>query len=500
MNGPSPSHLEPHDAAAPTGVAPGEPPLNGTPSARIGDDAAPISIEKPTTVRYTVLAWACSLSMLTYIDRVCIKNVGGDMRLDLGISEQDFGWVFSSFGLAYALFEVPSGWLGDRYGPRAVLCRIVLWWSFFTALTGCVWRFSYDLGYVIPMPYPLSNWLEAIPLVINSLVLLIVVRFLFGAGEAGAYPNTARALRNWFPYARRGLAQGLLWTFGRWGGAVAPPLIAVFALGWGWRGAFVLFGVIGALWVVFFWYFFRNSPSEHPGVNAAERAFIQEKGDEHAKLPISWGSILRSPTLWCLCGMYLFSNAGWCFFITWDVRYYETILHLGETELLLASGAPLFFGGVACLLGGFVTDRQVRVWGRRWGRTLQGFLAYFLGGSFFLLALVVDAPFLSVACLCIASFFKDFAMAVSWSTCIDVGHRYSGTIAGFMNGVGNMGTFIAPPIVAHLARQGQWNLALVFSATMFFLACVCWLFINPRRVIVYAKSDHESLKAQGVID
>jgi MFS transporter, ACS family, glucarate transporter len=463
--------------------------------------SSPFAETRPTNVRYIILAWACSLSMLTYIDRVCIKLVGGDMRTELGIDTNAFGWVFSAFGLAYALFEVPSGWLGDRYGPRRVLCRIVLWWSFFTALTGCIWKFSYDLGYVIPMPYPLSEWFESIPLVFSSLTLLIIVRFLFGMGEAGAYPVTARALRNWFPYSRRGLTQGLVWTFGRWGGAVAPSLIVVFMLPYGWRGAFVIFGVLGANWVIFFTYFFRNSPSEHPGVNTAERAFILEKGDEHVKLPLSWRSMFSSPTLWFLCGMYVFSNAGWCFFITWDEEYYKTVLKLERTGLLVASTVPMFFGGVACFVGGFFTDRQVRTWGRRWGRTLQGFLSYLLGGCFFLLALAVgEQPVLAVAFLCAASFCKDFAMAVSWSTCVDIGHRYSGTVAGFMNGLGNLGTFFAPPIVAHLARRGDWHLALVFSACMFFMACVCWLFINPRKVIVYSDADRDRLKEEGVLD
>src|SRR5205085_2741257 len=163
-----------------------------------------------------------------------------------------------------------------------------LWWSFFTALTGCAWQFSHDFS------------LGPIPLVFNSLVLMVIVRFLFGMGEAGAYPNTARALRNWFPYERRGFAQGLLWAFGRWGGAMAPPLIALAALPYGWRGAFIAFGITGATWAIAFAYFFRNSPSEHPGVNDAERAYIEEKGDQHAKLPLSWGAMARSPSLWFL--------------------------------------------------------------------------------------------------------------------------------------------------------------------------------------------------------
>src|SRR5262249_9308942 len=197
-----------------------------------------------TRTRYWVLAWLCSLSMLTYIDRVCIKQVGDDMQRELGLTPQQFGWVFSVFGLSYALFEVPSGWLGDRFGPRRVLGRIVLWWSLFTALTGCVWSFTLDSGHRVTLPWVDWTWEGGgfswsrsgveVPVLFNGFLLLLLIRFHFGAGEAGAYPNSARALRNWFPYGRRGLAQGLLWMFGRWGGAVAPLLIGLFTLWFGW--------------------------------------------------------------------------------------------------------------------------------------------------------------------------------------------------------------------------------------------------------------------------
>src|SRR5262245_14757684 len=174
---------------------------------------SPPTTQKPTLVRYKVLAWACALSMITYIDRVCIKQVGSDMQRDLGLTPQQFSWAFSAFGLAYALFEVPSGWLGDRFGPRKVLCRIVIWWSIFTALTGLIWSFSWDSGYAVLFPFggplfPFGGLLlpfggVEIPILFNSFLLLIGVRFLFGMGEAGAYPNITRALRNWFPYRRR---------------------------------------------------------------------------------------------------------------------------------------------------------------------------------------------------------------------------------------------------------------------------------------------------------
>lgn len=460
-----------------------------------------VSLETRTTkVRYVVLAWACSLSMLTYVDRVCIKQVEQDMSTALGLTPQQFAWVFSAFGLAYALFEVPSGFLGDRYGPRRVLCRIVIWWSFFTALTGLVWQFSFDSGYILSMPW------GAVPLVFNSLILLVIIRFLFGAGEAGAYPNIARALRNWFPYQRRGMAQGLLWMFGRWGGAMAPGLILVASIPFGWRGAFVAFGVLGVLWVAAFAIWFKDKPEQHAGVNPDELAYIREGRPEQTEPPpLSWRSMLSSPTLWCLSLMYFCSNCGWVFFITWDRRYYEHVLGMSRTSLAIISGAPLFFGGLACLFGGLGTDRMVKILGGRWGRTLQGFLAYALGGLFFLLALLTSNPWLAVPALCIASFVKDFAMAASWSTCIDIGHRYSGTVAGFMNMVGNLGTFFSPPIVAWLASPSEpggatrWDLALLYSAVMFLIAALGWVFINPRRVIVYSKDDHAKLVHDGVI-
>ncbi|HKB01779.1 MAG TPA: MFS transporter, partial [Gemmataceae bacterium] len=388
---------------------------------------APDPVEFPTPaaatrVRYTVLAWFCALSMITYIDRVCIKQVQGDMQQDLGLTPSQFAWTFSAFALAYALFEIPTGWLGDRLGPKKVLVRIVLCWLFFTAATGLV----------------VGTGLAA-------LVMLLCVRFLFGAGEAGAYPNMARGTRNWFPFAERGRAQGLIWTFGRWGGAIAPVLIMALtlpfdALGYqGWRFGFVLLALLGLVWVWGFLAWFRDNPRGHPAVNATELAVIESGGASNAKpAPLSWRAMLTSRTLWILSIMYFCSNAGWSVFITYDTRYMETKLQLSGWELYVMSGMPLFLGGIGCVLGGLITDRQVRYWGRRWGRTAQGFVAYGLGVVFFALTIWFTSrnPFLAFACLCLASFSKDLAISASWATTIDIGHRYSGTVAGFMNMIG----------------------------------------------------------------
>jgi MFS family permease len=376
---------------------------------------------------------------------------------------------------------VPSGWLGDLLGPRKVLTRIVLCWLAFTALTGAAW-----------------NW-----------VSMLVVRFLFGAGEAGAYPNMARGARNWFPFRQRGMAQGLIWTFGRWGGAVAPVLIVALAQPWGWRGAFVLLGVLGVFWVAGFNYWFRDTPRQHPHVNEAERDLIESQAAAAAKpAPLSWDTVLRSPTLWCLSIMYFCSNSGWSFFITFVNPYLKNDLKLTGWLLHVASGAPLFFGGFGCMLGGFFTDWAVRSFGRRWGRTLQGLVAYALGGGFFLAAALLSKnyAFLAFASICLASFLKDVAMGASWSTTIDIGHRYSGTVAGFMNTVGNLGTVFSPPIVTALVvfvqagEEQQWYVSLYYYGTMFFIASILWLFINPRRVIVYAPADQQRLRQQGALE
>ena len=429
-----------------------------------------MSPASPTRVRWNILAWLCSLSALTYIGRIGIIQVQDHIELDLHLTPQKFAYVFSAFSLAYALFEIPSGWLGDKFGPRKILIRIVLCWIAFTALTGVAW----------------------------GLAALIAFRFLFGAGEAGAFPNIGRASREWFPFRERGLTQGMVWLCARWGGAVAPLLMMVLAYPFGWRGGFVLMSILGGFWLWGFNSRYKDSPQSDPAVNDAERTLIAEGRKDAGKAdPLSWSTMLLSPTLWSLSLMYFCSNAGWAFFTSWITPYLRNDLHLSGVGLVVASGAPLFFGGVACVLGGFLTDRQVRLWGPRWGRTLQGVIAYGLGGVFMLVSLALTPGHigLAFAALCFSSFVKDFGMAASWSTTIDIGQRYSGTVAGFMNTIGNLAQVISVPAVAWLAAltgepgHPSWKVSLYFNAAMFFVAAMAWLFVNPRRVIVYAAGE-----------
>jgi ACS family glucarate transporter-like MFS transporter len=261
---------------------------------------------QPTRVRWKVLGWLCSFSAITYIGRICIIQVRPDIEQSLSLTPSSMAYAFSAFSLAYALFEIPSGWLGDRLGPRKVITRIVLCWVAFTGLTGAAW----------------------------NLASLVVFRFLFGVGEAGAFPNIARAGREWFPFSERGLAQGFVWMSARWGGAVAPLMIMVLAYRWGWRLGFVLLSVLGLVWLWGFYSRFKDSPREDPSVNDAERALIAGPAkDTSTVAPLSWTTMLRSPTLWALSLMYFGSNAGWSFFASWITPYLQKDLHLSGVRL-----------------------------------------------------------------------------------------------------------------------------------------------------------------------
>jgi MFS transporter, ACS family, glucarate transporter len=223
-----------------------------------------------TQVRWKVLAWLCSLSALTYVGRIGIIQVQEHIELDLHLTPQRLAYALSAFSLAYALFEIPSGWLGDKFGPRRVLIRIVLCWIAFTALTGLAW----------------------------GLLSLIAFRFLFGAGEAGAFPNISRASREWFPFSERGFTQGMVWMCARWGGAVAPLLMMVLAYPLGWRGGFLLMSILGAIWLWGFNSRYKDSPQFDPEVSDVERALIVEgRKDTGKAVPLSWNTMLRSPTL-----------------------------------------------------------------------------------------------------------------------------------------------------------------------------------------------------------
>ncbi len=418
-------------------------------------DVAHAALARPTSIRHQVLAWICSLSIITYLDRVCISVSAPYISKELGLTPVEMGFAFSAFAIAYAAFEVPGGWLADRVGPRKVITRIVVWWSLFTVITGLV----------------------------NRLWSLIVVRFLFGAGEAGMYPNSAKVLSRWVPTAERGMATGMMWTYARSGGAVSP-LIVVLLLGFmGWRHTFWIFGLVGIVWAAFFYFWFRDHPEEMKGVNQPEIEIIRSghaPRDEADHVRVPWGRLLRSGNMWAICWMYFCFAYGWYFYITWLPTYLQS-----RGVSMSYGGMPLAFGAIGCVIGGYLTDYVVKRTGSLKNRRYIGAAGFLVGSICMLTSVVIQDPVTAVLIISLASFFGDLTLASCWAVCMDVGHEYAGTVSGAMNMTGNFAGFIFPIATPFLYESfGSWDVPIAVSSVIFFFGAILWLFIDPTESVV----------------
>ena len=452
---------------------------------------------EPTRVRYGMLGLLCGLSMITYFDRVCFGAAASRMAEDLGLSSKEqLKWAHTAFAIAYGAFEIPAGWLADRWGPRGTLLRIVIWWSLFTALTGMV---GLKLGSVT----------------LGGLSLLIAVRFLFGAGEAGAYPNAARAIHNWFPIERWEMAQGFVFMAGRIAGGTTPLIWAILVSGTPytaplvhWRGAFVLFGGVGLIWCYLFARWFRDRPADHRGVNAAELELIGSTWmpQNHSSVPIR--AMLKSRSLWAICLMYSLLNYGWFFNISYLPGYLKERFHLSDGDLVGAvyTGSPLWVGAVGCVAGGMIVNRLTRALGdRRRARQVVG------SGATLVCAVaglgVYNATSLHTfsVLISLAAFCSDLTLGAAWATCQDMGRKHAAVTAACMNTVGTGGAALAAlltgAIVEHFVRQSAvalhvttlsdveklaashagYQAVFVTYAAVYLVASLCWCFVNASR-------------------
>jgi MFS family permease len=415
-------------------------------------DAAQAS--EPTRARHVVIALAVALAIVQYIDRVCISQAAPLISEDLRLAPRQMGYVFSAFTLAYALFEIPCGYLGDRIGPRRVLLRIVVWWSFFTAATGWAW-----------------SWAS-----------LVATRFLFGAGEAGCFPNLTKAFQRWLPEGERSQAQGLLWMSARWGGALTPLLVFFCLQHVHWRAAFAIFGLLGLVWAIVFYAWYRDDPLQHPAVNAAEAALLPSlpaPAAGHADVP--WGLWLRSPSIWCLAVQYGALSYVWYFFVTWFPTYLLKERGFDLKQSAWLAGTPLLLGGFGSLAAGWLTPRLARGSGgmRRARRTLA--FCGFLGGAALLLGSTRLAnPLLAVAAIALVSFFNDLTVPGSWASCMDMGGRCVATLGGTMNMIGNLGGFLSPIVTGYVVeRTGNWTATFYVAAAAYLVGALLWLAIDP---------------------
>lgn len=408
---------------------------------------------KPTNVRRRVLGMLFLLSIITYLDRVCISVAAPAMQNELNMTPSQLGLVFGIFTLAYGIFEIPSGWMGDRFGPRRVLTRIVLWWSAFTAVTGAVTNF----------------------------ITLLIARFLFGAGEAGAYPNSSCAISRWFPARERARAQGLVWMASRLGGAIAPFLVIPLQHAFGWRAVFYIFSLIGVVWAAAWYLWFRDDPREQATVNQAEIDLIDATPSTHA---LPFRSLMASSNLWAVMLMYHFYCYGSYWYIAWTPTYLAQAKGMSGSLLAAYSALPFLLGAVANGLGGLVGDLLVARLGVTRGRRIVGMLGVSLGGVFMLLSLAIDNPFVAAGVLALGFAASDFMLPTCWAVCLDIGKEHAGTVTGAMNTAGQMGATIMAYGFGVLVESYGWNWPLVIMAAFSFVSALIWLRIDPTDLLV----------------
>jgi MFS transporter, ACS family, glucarate transporter len=428
-------------------------------------DTAPAVVnQKPTHARYWVVMFALCLAILSYIDRVALSKAAPRIQPALGIDEQTWGMVVAAFGLGYALFEVPGGFLGDWLGPKKVLIRIVLWWSAFTAAMGWMW----------------------------SGMSLAITQFLFAAGEAGCFPNITKAFATWLRREERVRVQGVVWAFARFGGAFTPLIVLwVFNLieslgvpkSASWRWAFTCFGCLGLVWVALFWWWFKDKPQEHKSVNAAELQLLkglQDMGGGHSDVP--WGKIIRSRTVWLLWLQYFCCTFPWYFYITYLSKYLQEFRHLSEKRAAYFAIAPLLFGGFGCLFAGLIAAKLAKWTGSvTRSRRLLSCTGFAGGAVFLLLVIQLQNPLYAVLALGMASFSNDLNMPGAWGTCMDIGGKYAGTVSGSMNMMGNLAGFAAPAVGGFILQRthGDYNQFLYVMAAMYVIGFFAWPFIDP---------------------
>ena len=412
-------------------------------------------------VRYRLIALTFALSMLLYVDRVAISTARGPITSELGLTDTQFGWVLSAFALGYALFQTPGGLLADRHGARLALTSVVGLWSVFTALTGLA------RGYVT----------------------LLLCRFLFGAGEAGAYPTCAKAFYNWLPVDERGLAQGINFSGARLGAAFALPAVAGLVGAAGWRLSFYLLGGAGFVYAALWWWWFRDLPEEHGSVSPTERRLIAERrgavSKELAASPLRFSALVGSANVWIAMGQYFASNFTFFFCLTWLFPYLQRTYGLQAMQAGLLSAAPLLGGAVGNWVGGTVVDWLYR--GGRWrlSRQLPAVAGFVLAAAGLLGSLAADQMFPKVLLLTIAVFGADMTLPPSWAFCIDIGRNHAGTVSGTMNMAGNVGSFITSLAFPYLlVWTGSPAPFFVIGASLNVGAALLWMRARPDLPVV----------------
>ncbi len=404
------------------------------------------------------------LSMITFLDRIALSSASASIMDDLHISINQWGWILGMFTIAYAAFEIPTGWLGDQFGGKKILIRVVLWWSLFTILTGFA----------------------------NGFVMLLLVRFLFGMGEAGAYPNTSIVLAKWFPAFERGRAQAVIWGASRLGAALTPFVVLPIQQKYNWHTSFYVLGFVGILWTLFWIFWHKEEPAQSKSITKEELNFIQshrEIGDNHIGAKTSFLSGFKNKNLWYLLIMYVCYAIGAYFFQSWFHTYLQKGRNMSADALMWASSVPYLLAALGCFTGGWLSDKACLQWGKKWGRRIVPMVGLFVAGICIILASLIEDNILAIIGLAIGMAFMDLTAPVAWAVAMDLGGEKSGTVSGSMNSAGLTGAYFSTILFGYLASNYGYYLPVLFIGIVVMLGAFVWLKIDATQKIEFAVSN-----------
>jgi MFS family permease len=437
--------------------------------------------EPPTRVRYGVLFFLCSMAMLLYIDRSCIGVAASAMQTELKIDKDKWSYVLIAFALSYSLFEVPTGHWGDKYGSRGVITRIVVFWSLFTALTG----------------------------VVEGLLSLVLVRFLFGAGEAGAFPNAALVLTKWFPVQQRGRVRGMITTVSMLGAAAAPPVATFLLKSVGWRWMFGILGIVGAVWSAVFYWWFRDRPADHPGTNEAERRLIDPTDGataaptEHHE-PIPWSVVVTSPNVWFLGTIMMVSATYFYLQFQWYPLYLKEARQVDDVSSAWMNMVVMLGGAAGCVLGGLLTDAVMnRTEERKWSRRLYGGGLLLLSSASVAVVPLTTSPWIATLGSSASLMFLQMSMPTWWTVVAEISGKHGASMWGLMNSMGGIGVMGSTKLIGWYLKRREtlqytgrdvYDPLYLMMAGLFLVGVLLWLFIDPTRSVVErpATSEDES--------
>ena len=419
----------------------------------------------PSRTRWKILALLTLISIITYVDRVNISVAARQMMPALGLTQMQMGYVFSAFVLGYALFQIPGGWLGDRWGTRLVLAGAVVWWSVFTALTA------------VAGTLPTAEWLG----ILGSFIL---IRFLIGVGEAAALPNFNRAVANWFPLRERGLGMGVSIGGIGIGSAITPPLVAWMMVNLGWQSTFYAAGLAGVLIAGLWGWYATDRPEQHHGVTHAELVHIQgESAGATPSLllvePVPWRAFARTPSVWWIVLSYTALGYVAYVYMSWFYLYLVNERGFGVLRGAFFASGPFLAMTVLCPLGGWVTDRVAAALGVNAGRSWVGGAGMLLSGTCIVAGTQIEEPYAAITMLSLGAGFLYFTVGAFWASTIDLAPCHAGTLSGIMNTGANVGGTISPTLTPWLAEHFGWNMSLGFAATIAAIGGLLWLLIRP---------------------